>query len=326
MQVRDSSVLLRDSASLYSNMRWGSYERVTIDGHRPLLESRVRPVPAAITAAVYAGAFIGLHEYQANAWWKNDRGPFHFEEDWSENLQNDKFGHFYGAYMMSYASREALLASGFNDATAHDLGALMGALLEVYVEVEDGFSTSWGFSPTDAYADIAGAMYFFAQRYVPALQTVHEKWIYYPSKFLGSGSIPGQQRTFIDDYQGQSYWWCVDVWHWLPPDMQRWYPKWLQLSVGYTARKYGPYVGPAPPGVADPWAPQYSDWADTREVYIGLDYNLPRLIGRTNIPFVDWLVQTCDNFHLPAPALRIVPSVHGFILYPIHFTLGSVQF
>ena len=94
-----------------ADMHWGSYTRVTIDGHVPLVETGVRPVPAAITAAAYLSAFVGLHVYQENAWWKRDRGPFHFEEDWPENLQNDKFGHFYGAYMMSYASREALLES-----------------------------------------------------------------------------------------------------------------------------------------------------------------------------------------------------------------------
>src|SRR5579883_705003 len=69
----------------YANMRWASYERVTFDGHTPLTTTDIKPIGLAITSGVYAGAFLALHIYEANAWWRNDRAPFHFEEDWPEN-------------------------------------------------------------------------------------------------------------------------------------------------------------------------------------------------------------------------------------------------
>ena len=304
------------------SMHWASYDRVTFDGTPPNTETHVRPIPFAVTATLYGGAIVGLHLYQANAWWSKDRRSFHFSEDWPENLQNDKFGHFFGAYINSYMMREAMIESGLSDADAHNWASILGAVYSLYVEVEDGFASSWGFSPTDAYADIAGGGFFLAQRYVPFLQNFHEKWSYWPSKFLGSGSIPGQQRTVFDDYQGQSYWWSVDVWNMLPASAQAWWPKWLQVAVGYTARKYGPYLGTAAP----PGSPASVDLPDTREVSIGLDYSFPNLIPKTHIPVIDWFVQTLDFFHFPAPTLRLSPTVQGYLLYPIQFRIGNVNF
>lgn len=307
-----------------TSMAWASYQRVTIDGAPPNPHTVIRPVPFAIASTVYLGAMVGLHIYQANAWWKKDRGPFHFQEDWSENLQNDKFGHFFGAYVNSYFIRETLIECGFGQEASHDFGGILGGLYSLFVEIEDGFSTRWGFSPTDAYADLLGAGYFLIQADFPILQNFHEKWNYWPSKFLGSGSIPGQQRTFIDDYQGQSYWWSADVWNMLPANAQSWYPKWLQLSIGYTARKHGIYDPTGAHLAQDPRST--TDVADTREIYFGLDYSLQNLIPKTNIAFIDWLVQTLDNFHFPAPAIRLTPTVKAFLLYPIQLKIGNFNF
>jgi hypothetical protein len=312
----------------YASMRWASYQRVTFDGHTPLTTTDIKPVGLAITSAVYAGGFLALHIYESNAWWSSDRGPFHFEEDWPENLQNDKFGHFFGAYYMSYFSREALLECGLSDEASHDYGALMGGLYQFYVEINDGFSRSWGFSPTDASADLAGAAFFFAQYHIPVLQNFHEKWSYWPSQFLGSGSIPGQKRTIIDDYNGQSFWWSVDVWNLLPESAQQWWPKWLQVALGYTARKWEPYLGNTPAGQASQVVDsrQYTDVADTREIYISLDYNLINLLPKTNLPFINWLIQTADNIHFPAPAIRLTPKFQAFIAFPFQLQIGNFWF
>ncbi|HET7152883.1 MAG TPA: DUF2279 domain-containing protein [Candidatus Kapabacteria bacterium] len=312
----------------YANMRWASYERVTFDGHTPLTKTEIKPIGLAITSAVYAGGFIALHIYESNAWWSTDRAAFHFEEDWPENLQNDKFGHFFGAYYMSYFSREALLQCGLSDEASHDYGALMGGLYQFYVETNDGYSKSWGFSPTDASADLLGAAYFFAQYHIPVLQNFHEKWSYWPSQFLGSGSIPGQKRTILDDYNGQSFWWSVDVWNLLPESAQQWWPKWLEVALGYTARKWEPYLGNTPAGQASQVVDsrQYTDVADTREIYISLDYNLMNLLPKTNIPFLNWLIQTADNIHFPAPAIRLTPKFQAFIAFPFQLQLGNFWF
>lgn len=314
--------MVADTPSLH----WASYDRVTFEGLPLNRETKIRPWPFAVTASMYLGIIVGLHIYQTNSWWKADRRSFHFAEDWSQDLQIDKFGHFFAAQFHAYTVREAMLEDGFTDEAAHNWSSLLGALYSLYVEVEDGFATQWGFSPTDAYADIAGAGYFFAQRYVPLLQNFRLKWSYYPSQFLGHGSIPGQRRTVMDDYQGQSYWWSADVWNLLPPSAQSWYPKWLQLAVGYTARKYGPYLGGTPECAANPYGMQCVDLPDTRELYIGLDYSLANLIPKTNVPVIDWLIQYLDHFHFPAPALRLTPSVKGYLLFPLRLRIGNLNF
>jgi len=308
-QVKDT-VTVRDTIPA-GTVRWASYSRTTLDGSLPPPVTRIRTPEFLTTLSLYAGAIVGLHLYQAQAWWRDDRGPFHFQEDWPVDLQVDKFGHFFGAYLLSYASREALLESGFTDGDAHAWGAVMGLAYQLYVEVEDGFSTQWGFSPTDAYADIAGASYFYAQRFVPILQNFHEKWTYWPSPFLGSGSIPGQRRTIFDDYQGQSYWWTVDLWNLLPDRYKNVYPKWLQLAVGYAVMN-------------DSRTP--TDIPTTREVFIGFDYNLNHLIPKTNLPAVNWFIQTLDNLHFPAPAFQLAPERRFYILYPIRFHIGGSTF
>jgi hypothetical protein len=314
------------SIHLPSSFQWGSNTRVTMDGSIPPQTTSIRGIPFAILGAVYVTATAGVALYEANAWWSKDRGPFHIEEDWPENLQNDKFGHFYGTYMDAYLTREALLTSGFSDEAANNLGALMGTLYQLFVETQDGFSTQWGFSPTDAYFDILGGGYLVAQYYVPVLRNFHEKWSYWPSKFLGSGSIPGQQRTVFDDYQGQSFWWTVDMHNLLSGKEPSTWPGWLQLSLGYTARKYGAYLAGTPYCTGNPNDPACTDLPDTREVYIGIDYNLCQLIGKTGVPFLDWFIQSLDNIHFPAPALRLTPNVKLFLLYPISLNIGSLSF
>ncbi|HET9136503.1 MAG TPA: DUF2279 domain-containing protein [Candidatus Kapabacteria bacterium] len=312
--LADSIALINDSvrSGRPDPLKWASFERVTLDGRPPNSVTQLRTIPSVLTAAIYGGAVAGLHIYQANAWWSKDRAPFHITDDWSENLQNDKFGHFYASYLISYLNREALIESGFSDESAHNIGALMGLLYQLYVETEDGYSKYWGFSPTDAYADIAGSLFFLCQYHIPVLQNFHEKWTYFPSKFLGSGSIPGQKRTFIDDYQGQSYWWSVDLWNLLPKGVQSDYPKFLQLAVGYTAKR-NTTTGT-------------SDLPDTREFYISLDYSLMHLLPKSNIPIVNWLIQGLDNIHFPAPAVRLTPKIKFFLLYPIQFHLGNLFF
>lgn len=298
---------ISDSTAMHS---WASYYRTTITG-RPITDTTViRPFALAMTAGVYTSAIVALHLYQANAWWSNNRTSFHLAEDWGENLQNDKFGHFFGGYLLSYAHREALLASGLSDQAAHHWGATMGLLYQTYVEIEDGYAGSWGFSPSDALSNLAGASFFLGQYHIPFLRNFRPKWTYFPSQFLGGGSIPGQKRTFIDDYQGQSFWWAIDVWNLLPESLQRDYPKWLQLSAGYIAKKYSPYR----PGID-------SDLPDTREFYIGLDYSLSHLLPVPESSLLRWLLQTSEYIRLPAPALRIYPEPRLFILFPFKMSL-----
>jgi hypothetical protein len=287
---------------------FASWERVTMDGSVPNAETHIRATPFIIGSTLTAGSLTAMHLYQLNAWWKNNRAPFHFEEDWPYELQVDKFGHFTGGYIWSYLFKETMLWSGFGENASTDVGAAMGLGWQTFIEVEDGFAKSWGFSPTDFYADVAGAAYFWAQNYVPVLQNFQPKWTYWPSSELGNGSMPGQKRTFNDDYQGQTYWWSVNVANLLPQSAQGVWPNWLNLAFGYGARDTN----------AD-------DIMDYRIYYIGLDYNLSKIIPKSGIPFIDWCVQTANIIHLPAPALQVSPHTKFYLLYPIRLKIGGTD-
>jgi hypothetical protein len=55
----------------------------------------------AAVSSLTLGTVVGVHIYQRNAWWQGQRAPFRFENDWVYALNIDKFGHTYGAYLLS---------------------------------------------------------------------------------------------------------------------------------------------------------------------------------------------------------------------------------
>ena len=75
--------------------------------------------------------------------------------------------------------REVLVASGFGWNAANNWGAALGTAYSTYVEILDGFGESWGFSPSDWYADIAGCLFFAAQNFFPSLQNFTPKFQHY---------------------------------------------------------------------------------------------------------------------------------------------------
>src|SRR3970282_848135 len=63
--------------------------------------------------ALYLVAGIGVHIYQRNAWWKDDRTSFHFQNDWPYALWSDKVGHFYAATILVHAFSAGFEAANF---------------------------------------------------------------------------------------------------------------------------------------------------------------------------------------------------------------------
>lgn len=277
--------------------------RYTMDGSLPYEDSHLKALPTAIVGGVYLGAFIWLHNEQANAWWANQRGAFHIQDDWEYALQVDKAGHFYGGYMASYLLSEGFLTTGMSWDAATVWGSVAGLLYQSYVEVEDGFARDWGFSPSDMVSNTLGAGFFVAQRYVPFLQNFTPKWQYIPSDWLGKNTIQ-HSTTFIDDYNGSTFWLSANVHNLLPPAAASYWPRWLNLAFGYNV--YG--VG----------LPDARD--RERRYVIGLDYNLVELLP-DGPGLWNWFRQGLNMIKLPAPALVIGNTTKFHLLYP--FTLST---
>lgn len=277
-------------------------KRYTVDGEAPNSKQSFDWVPATITAGVAGGACTGLYLYQKNAWWSDNRTKFHIQEDGNYSLHADKLGHFYGGYVVSYLIGEGIIASGVPLRTAQALGALGGMMYQTFVEIQDGYGSNWGFSPSDAIANYLGAWYYLAQHEVPVLQNFTPKVQFIPSRWVGDRPMKHETAVF-DDYHSMTYHLSVEMENILPETVKNFWPDWLNLSIGYNVRNM-----------------EYFDTQGNslmeRNIVIGLDYNLTRLIPETNSNLVNWLVQTFNHYKFPSPAIVIGKDVKFALMFP----------
>ncbi|HET6511435.1 MAG TPA: DUF2279 domain-containing protein [Candidatus Kapabacteria bacterium] len=262
----------------------------------------------AIATGGLTAVVAGLHIYQANAWWSDQRGDFHVFNDAEYKDDFDKFGHAFGGYYSAHFFDEAFTWSGFNELQSAALGATCAALWELYIEIEDGFARDWGFSHGDAIADLVGAGFYFARKQVPYLDNVKYKWMYWPSKQMleNRPDIPGQTLTFIEDYAGQSFWVSLNVNGLLPEAADPYWPDWLNLAVGVADYSLG--------------APTFEE--RKKAWMISLDYDLGKVIPESDSPILNFIRRGLDYWHFPAPAMRISPDPRFFILFPFRMSIG----
>ena len=228
-----------------------------------------------------------LHQYQSKAWWQATRTKFHFQNDWEYALWIDKLGHWWGATAIQHIFSSSLSWSNFSDQTSVVLGSILAFAYQLYVETYDGYASNWGFSPGDAVFDFGGAFYPLVQYYFPGLKNINLKLSYYPSKRLLKKNPDDElykNKFVIDDYEGQSFYLSFKFNNFLPKELEKFWPDFLCLAVGYQMRNWDGY------GKAD------------KNYYLALDYDLEQipLYGQ----FWQFLKNTFNLFHLPAPALK----------------------
>jgi hypothetical protein len=271
----------------------------------------------ALGAGIGLGAAItALHIYQYNSWWKNQRVPFHVIEDPSYQANFDKAGHIFGAYYSSHFFDEAFTWTGMDSATSTLFGALCGAIWEYYVEIEDGFAASWGFSRGDAKSDLIGATFFLVRNRIPFMRNFNYKWFYIPTDKLlkNQPDIPGQSVNFIEDYGGQSYYLTMDIHGMLPESMKPYWPSWLNLALG--AGGYNINSVNLDWRLGDAFIYRKVAW------YISLDYDMEKLIPESSIPFLNFIRRGLNYWHFPAPAYRFTPNPRFYILFPFQMSIG----
>jgi len=243
-------------------------------------------------------SMVTIHIYQQNGWWKDNRAPFHFEEDLVYGLNVDKFGHFYGATLMEFALSKTLIWANVSEQSALYLGSAGALLFQTYVEVEDGFST-WGFDRVDFASDLAGSLWPIARYHVPALNYVDMKLSYHPSSLLGTPGgtgFKGQKHLMIDDYEGQTIWFSLKVGQLLPNQLRSIWPEFLGLSLGYGVRQV---AGPTP----------------YRVYFLSPDIDATKIIP-SSTPFLKTLGEALNFIHLPLPTVQFRP---GSIWYGLYF-------
>ncbi len=257
--------------------------------------SRVDGVRVAALTGVVAGSAAAVHVYQRHAWWQGPRAPFRFENDWDYALNIDKMGHAYAAYLLSSVFAASLAWAGFDETTSLFFGPVLGLAYQMYVEVEDGFHQQYGFSPGDGIANITGAMFFCVRSTVPVLENFSYKYTYWPSsQYLGDVRA-GQQRAFLDDYQGTSFWLGMDPHFLMGSGFGRRVPVWLGIGVGLAARNLDGL------GHGD------------RVLMVALDLNFRRI--PTSSDLLRSVFAVLDFFHIPAPGLAFSRGSIHFGLY-----------
>ena len=240
-----------------------------------------------LVGGVTTGAFIYGHAVIANLWWKGERSPFHFdwEHDWRYALGADKLGHFYFPYLMAGIYEQAFRWTGIERGTSLWLASGLALTYQSYIEVRDGFSKAWGFSWGDFGADLLGAAYPVARHYLPALGIVGFKMSFLPSEKYKAGAY----GSIIDDYESSYHWLSLDVHALLPEAWRDSYPAWINLAIGHSVKDLDGRGG------------------GHHELYLALDWNLDALPSCGGL--LDLLKHNLNVYHLPAPAVRILPDV-----------------
>jgi hypothetical protein len=237
--------------------------------------STKKTVATALVATIVAGTLADSYF----TWWARAEKPFSFLGHGGENWLNgahlgiDKPGHMFGAYCMFKIIHNTLLWGGYDRSTAFWWAAGIGIWNGLQIEIGDGF-TMYGFDYQDLVFDVAGVGYGMLQSQVPVLQNFNLKFSYWSQKGITSPA------NFTTDYDALTIWLTINVHNLLPTSMDKYWPKFLQLAVGY--------------GV--------TDQSTRRELAIGLDLSIESLFNPSNEDRL-WMTRIADMLHLPAPAV-----------------------
>lgn len=255
------------------------------------LKTKVDYTSLAVVGGITLGVGVGVHIYQANAWWQNQSSKFKIVNDWEYALWLDKMGHFFGSALMAHGLSAGLEAANVDLEKSAIYGAIGAFAFETFIEIEDGFGPEWGFSPGDWGADFLGALYTVGQYYYPTLKHIQPRVSYFPSKKYRDGEHKG---NIIDDYAGQKYWLAFRMKELLPQNISEYWPSFLMLSVGMGLRDWDGYGG------------------GKQDIFIALDLDAEQipLYG----PVWQFIKNTLNFIHFPMPGIRITPDAAAFVI------------
>ncbi len=189
-------------------------------------------------AGTFGVAMIGLNY----AWYANyPRSSFHFFNDDKEWLQMDKCGHSWTAYNEAFIASTMYQWAGVSQRKAAIYGAAWGFTLQLTIEILDGLSKEWGFSPGDATANTFGAGLFLGNellwrdqrvrlKFSTTRRTYDDATLEQRANELYGASLP---ERILKDYNAQSYWLSFNIASFL--NKENHFPKWLNVAVGYGA-------------------------------------------------------------------------------------------
>ena len=257
------------------------------------------------SVAMYGATMAGL----GTLWYADQpSSSFHFLNDGGAWLLMDKFGHAYSTYQTGRILQKSLIWAGMNPkkATLWAVGSAFFAISSI--EVFDGFSESWGASPTDLLANLSGATLLTIQYFAWGEEKIRFRWSYansgyaqYRPNALGSN----MHERWLKDYNGQVYWLSASPAAFMRKGKP---PQWLGLAVGYGANGIiGAYENPQTiDGIKIP------TFERRKQFYIGPDLFLDKI--KTNSKLLNTLFFLSGGIKLPLPALEYTEN-RGWNIY-----------
>ncbi len=186
------------------------------------------------SAAVgYVVGFGGLY----TVWYQDySQNSFHLFNDNGEWQQIDKAGHAFTAYQAARLSSSALQWSGISTKKAIWLGSLNALLFQSSIEVMDGLSEGWGFSPGDMLSNTLGCALYTSQALIWKEQKFSLKFSYHFSEYARyRPDVLGESYAvrLIKDYNGHTYWLSGNL---KSITHSSTLPPWLNLALGYSGK------------------------------------------------------------------------------------------
>ena len=283
---------------------WGKYKDTT----------RIHPgrLAGALSAegALYVGSLGGLYF----AWYNHyPQSSFHFFDDSGEWQWMDKSGHLTTAYYISMIGYNSFRWSGIGQRRSAIYGSLLGFAYLLNIEILDGFSKQWGFSPGDLTANATGCLIFLGQqvawneqRFVMKYSFHTTGYAQYRPDLLGDNLI----QQMLKDYNGQTYWFSGNISSFLPKKTK--FPKWINVAFGYGAEGMTGASANAEShdGVTLPHYTRY------RKFMLSLDVDLTRI--QTRCKPLKAILTVFSFLKIPFPAVEYNTLGH-FKFYPFYY-------
>lgn len=274
-------------------------------------DSSIRParLTAVLTAQgiLHGSSLTGLYFL----WYRDyPQSSFHFFDDNHEWLLMDKCGHAVASAYISGIGYHSYRWAGVDKNRAAWFGGLLGFAYMLNIEILDGYSKEWGFSPGDLAANTAGVTLFVAQQLLWQEQRFTLKYSFHQTRYaaarpelLGSNLI----SEMVKDYNGQTFWLSCNIKSFLPEKSR--FPAWLNLAAGYGAEGM---TGATGNFNADPRFPEHP----YRKFFLSADIDLSRIPVRS--PLVKTLLTLLNFIKIPSPAIEF-NSNGKFLVYPVYY-------
>lgn len=259
---------------------------------------------------LYVASVTGLYF----AWYKDyPQSSLHLFNDGNEWMQVDKCGHAITAYYISRIGYATYRWSGVKEKQAAWFGGLLGFAYMLNIEILDGFSSEWGFSPGDLTANTLGSMIFVGQQLAWHEQRFSLKYSFHQTKYaqyrpdlLGDNLV----QNMIKDYNGHSYWISGNISSFLPEHTR--FPKWLNIAVGYGAEGMtGAFSNTA--GHNGQPVPEYRRY---RKFFLSVDVDLTRIPTKSKV--LRGIFTVLSFIKIPAPALEY-NTLGQFKVHPFYY-------